>query len=183
MKKLFAILLLLLTFSCFGQDLDLKKPSEGKSLVYFIRGNAVGNGFNFRLYDKDIFLGPLPSRAYFIYECDPGKHLFWGASENRDFIEANLKANKVYVIDVRAKIGVFIAAVSLEPYSPKNKRHLKRLKKALKKHISANVFSIKRTDEKQENITKALDAYNSIKDKSNSKIKYLLPDMNFNSSQ
>ena len=172
--------ILLLFFVVTGNAQTLKKPSEGKSLVYIMRSvNVAGGGLNFRVYDKDRFLGALPSRAYFTYECDPGQHLFWAASENRDFVEADLEANKTYVIDLKAKVGVFIAAVSLEPYSPDNKRHVKRVNRVIAKHINANVVDAQRSDEKKENVANALAAYNRIKDRQYSKIRKLLPNMNF----
>lgn len=178
MKFSITLLILLTYFNVCGQT--LKKPSEGKSLVYIMRSvDLAGSGLNFRVYDKDKFLGALPSRAYFTYECDPGEHVFWAASENRDFVEANLEANKTYVIDLKAKMGLFIAAVSVEPYEPNNKRHIKRINRVLKKHISANVADAESTKEKEENIEKALEVYNRLKDREYSKIKKLLPNMNF----
>ncbi|WP_460220262.1 hypothetical protein [Psychroserpens sp. MEBiC05023] len=157
----------------------LKTPQEGKALVYIMRSNGLGGGFNFRVYDNDKFLGVLPSRAYFTYECEPGEHLFWAASENRDFVEANLEANRAYVIDLRAKIGVFITAVGVEPYSPNNRKHIKRINKVIKKHVNAIVTDSSRTLEKKENIEKALKAYNKIKNDSYSKIKKLESHMYF----
>ncbi|MGB1210078.1 MAG: hypothetical protein ACPG41_01560, partial [Lacinutrix venerupis] len=159
----------LMTSNSFAQILE--KPSENKSMVYIMRSNDLGGSLNFRVYDNEKFLGALPSRAYFTYECDPGEHLFWAASENRDFVEATLEANKTYVIDLRAKIGLVITAVGVEPYSPDNKRHVKRTKKVLRKHINAKTVKENRTEEKKENIAKAMEAYNRIKDNKNSKIK------------
>ncbi len=178
MKKYILFFLVTLSVS-FAFSQTLKKPKQGKSLVYIMRSNSLGSALNFRVYDKDKFLGALPSKAYFTYECDPGAHLFWAASENRDYVEASLEADKVYVIDLRAKVGMFIAAVGVEPYEPNNEKHVKRLKKVLKKHISANVVDGNLTDEKEENIAKAMEAYEKIKDKEFSKIKKLLPNMNF----
>ncbi|SHG87472.1 hypothetical protein [Winogradskyella jejuensis] len=180
MKYVISLIIVLFTFSGFSQT--LKKPSEGKAMVYIMRSNDLGGAMNFRVYDKDLFLGALPSRAYFTYECDPGEHLFWAASENRDYVEANLEAGKTYVIDLRAKMGMFIAAVGVEPYTPNNKRHVKRVNKVLKKHINANIVEADRTSEKEENIEKAMKAYNRIKDNTNSKIKRLTADMNFNNN-
>ncbi|WP_299115917.1 hypothetical protein [uncultured Winogradskyella sp.] len=177
MRFLISFLIILFTLNSFSQV--LKKPSVGKSLVYIMRSNDLGGGLNFRVYDKDLFLGALPSRAYFTYECEPGEHLFWAASENRDYVEANLEADKTYVIDLRAKLGMFIAAVGVEPYSPESKRHVRRVNKVLKKHINANVVDANRTEEKEENITKAMEAYKRAKSRSNNKIKQLLPTMNF----
>ncbi|MGF1554865.1 hypothetical protein [Paucihalobacter sp.] len=178
MKKI-TLLLVALLFSTISQAQVLKKPSEGKALVYIMRSNT-GDGLNFRVYDKEIFLGALPPRAYFTYECDPGEHLFWAASENRDYVEATLEAGKTYVIDLRSKIGVFIAAVGVEPYSPDNQKHVKRVQKVINKHINANVVDQNRSEEKIENIEKAMNAYNNIKDNKYSKIKRLTATMNFN---
>lgn len=178
MKRIIlAILIIGSMLSVSGQE--LKKPSKGKALVYIMRSNNLAAGLNFRVYDGDIFLGALPSKAYFTYECDPGEHLFWAASENRDYVEANLEADKTYVIDLRAKFGLVIAAVGVEPYSPKNKTHIKRIKKVLRKHVNAVVFDKERTAEKEENIKKALKAYEKIKDNTHSKIKKLSSDMSF----
>ena len=177
MKQILIVILLFITIGSNAQVLE--KPSEGKSLVYIMRSNDIGGALNFRVYDKDLFLGALPSRAYFTYECEPGEHLFWAASENRDYVEANLEVNKTYVIDLRAKMGMFVAAVGVEPYSPESKRHVKRLNRVLKKHINAKVVSKERTEEKLENIAKAMEAYNRIKGKENTKIKKLLPNMHF----
>ena len=181
--KILIILVLYFSFSSASNAQVLEKPSQGKALVYIMRGNNLGGAINFRVYDKDVFLGALPSRAYFTYECDPGEHLFWAASENRDFVEANLEAGKTYVIDLRAKIGIFITAVGLEPYNPDNKRHKKRIKRVLKNHINANIVHAERTEEKSENIAKAMEAYNRIKDREVSKIKQLTSDMNFQTKE
>ncbi len=177
MKKIFVVLILLITFNGFGQT--FKKPTKGKALVYIIRGNSIGNGYNIRVYDGKRFLGPLPGRAYFTYECEPGEHLFWAASENRDFVEANLSANKIYVIDLRAKLGLVHMAVGVEPYTPSNPKHLKRFKKAINKHINAVIYGKERSDEKKENIEKAFKSYKSIKNNRHSKIKKLTSDMSF----
>ncbi len=169
---------LFIGFSSYSQI--LKKPSEGKALVYIMRSvDLAGSGLNFRVYDGDRFLGALPSRAYFTYECEPGEHLFWVASENRDYVEANLEANKTYVIDLKSKIGVFIAAVGMEPYSPDTKKHVKRVKRVLEKHINAIVVDDEKSISKEDNIASAMEAYNKIKDNKNSKIKKLTPNMNF----
>lgn len=132
MKKyiLFPIAAFLSMVGLKGQT--LKVPSDGKAMVYIMRSNNLAAGINFRVFDKETFLGALPSSAYIVYECDPGEHLFWAASENRDYAEAALEANKTYFIDLRAKMGLVIAAVGVEPYSPDNEAHLSELEKCLK---------------------------------------------------
>ena len=87
-KFLLILSLLLGTGSLFSQKVvtqEIAKPSEGKSLVYIVKSGA-GYLINFRIYDGDKFLGALNGFSYMVYECEPGKHLFWAASENRDFM-------------------------------------------------------------------------------------------------
>ena len=177
----YKIVFILLFFTTLNTVIaqTLKAPEDGMSMVYIMRSNNLGDGLNFRVYDKDVFLGALPPRTYYTYQCKPGNHLFWAASENRDYVEATLEANKTYVIDLRSKIGLVITAVGLKPYSPENKRHVKRVKKVIKKHANALVVDASRSEEKKENIEKALKAYNNLKGKQNTKIEKLLPNMNF----
>ncbi len=74
---------------------SLATPAEGKSLVYFVRSSGTGALVNFKYFDGESYLGKFAGLNYFILECDPGKHVFWVTSENRDFVEAELLPDKV----------------------------------------------------------------------------------------
>ncbi len=180
--KLLIVSVYLFSFFANAQDAnqELKKPKEGKSLVYFVRSNSTGFALNFRVYDKDKFLGQLVYKEYVVYECEPGQHLFWAASENRDFVEAELEPNKTYVIDVQGQMGAFIVGVSVVPLKPNNKQAQKDLYKIVKneKMIVYNPEVINSVD-KQENIMKGLEKYNELKEKKSNKIEVLSKDMNF----
>ena len=117
--------------SAFGQEFE--KPAEGKSLVYFVRLSGMGALINFKYFDGDKYLGKINGSNYFIYECDPGEHIFWVAAENRDFIKGELKPNSTYVIEVRPTVGAFTSAVRLHPVAPDDEKALKRVKKMLSK--------------------------------------------------
>lgn len=157
----------------------ITKPSEGKSLVYITRSNGAMM-INFRVYDKDLFIGALSYGEYFVYECEPGSHLFWAASENRDYVEATLEPNKVYVIDLGARMGAFVASVAVIPQSPTEKKHRKKFYKTVKNETAILKNQAKlSSDEKKENIAKALEKYNQLKESNSSKIQVLKPDMNF----
>ena len=186
MNKLRHVLILVIFFlgitNVFSQKITnqpVVKPSEGKALVYITRSNGAMM-VNFRVYDKDLFIGALEYGNYFLYECEPGQHLFWAASENRDFVEANLEANKVYVIDLEARMGAFIAAVAVVPQNPKEKRHRKMFYRTVKKETSVVKFQSKLTSQdKESNIIAALDKYKDLKQNNSTKIMVLNPDMNF----
>lgn len=186
MTKFRHVLILVIFFlgitNVFSQKITSQpvvKPSEGKALVYITRSNGAMM-VNFRVYDKDLFIGALEYGNYFLYECEPGQHLFWAASENRDFVEANLEANKVYVIDLEARMGAFIAAVAVVPQNPKEKRHRKMFYRTVKKETSVVKFQSKLTSQdKESNIIAALEKYKDLKQNNSTKIMVLNPEMNF----
>jgi len=186
MKKLSQLLFLIFLFfginSVFSQKIinqPIVKPSQGKALVYLTRSNGAMM-VNFRVYDKNLFIGSLVYGNYFLYECEPGQHLFWAASENRDFVEANLEADKVYVIDLEARIGAFVAAVALVPQNPKEKKHRKKLYKTVKNETSIIKLESQLSSEgKETNIEAALEKYKELKASNSSKIMVLTPDMYF----
>lgn len=134
MKRLVQLVVLVsfLTAHAYGQGYE--KPAEGKSLVYFVRSSGTGALINFKYFDGENYLGKMNGINYFTYECDPGKHLFWVAAENRDFITADLKPNATYIVEVRPTMGAFKAAVQIHPVSPDDVKTLKKINKIVAKH-------------------------------------------------
>lgn len=148
----------------------IEKPSEGKSLVYILKTGA-GPLVNFRIYDGDKFLGALSGFKYLVYECEPGKHVFWAASENRDFVEADLEPNSVYVLNAEGQMGAFIASVSLKPLNSnefRDKRLLYQVVKGAKKQMYEP-----NNEDKSENIKKGMAKYNDLKTSGSSKVTVL----------
>ncbi|AQX52699.1 hypothetical protein HZP84_10805 [Elizabethkingia anophelis] len=159
---------------------SIDKPSEGKSLVYFLRYSSTGALLNFRLYDGDKFLYKFPYGEYLVYECDPGKHVFWVTSENRDYVDADLEPNSTYVINIQGQMGAFIASVALNPMNPNEKRDKKWLYKEVKnaKKVIYNP-EMAGNEDKTENVRKAMLKYEDLKKNNSSKIKALTADMKF----
>lgn len=182
MEYLKKVLLFFVVFSgltVFAQKVttqSIDKPSEGKSLVYILKTGA-GMLLNFRVYDKDQFLGAIPSGKYLVYECEPGEHLFWAVSENRDYVEANLEPNSVYVLNAEGQMGAFIASVSLRPLKPTEFRDKKTFYQVIKNDTKIPYQPSQ--DTKTENIAKAMEKYNELKSKSSNKIAVLNSDMKF----
>ena len=135
MKKLytFLILTMLLNISLVTAQEPITRPTEGKSVIYFIRTTQAGSLINFKYFDGEKYLGKFNGRHYFQYECNPGKHTFWAKSENIDFIEADIKANSIYFIEAKARMGMIKASVKLFPVDFKNKRQMKKINKIFKK--------------------------------------------------
>lgn len=154
----------------------IDKPSEGKSLVYVLKTGA-GALINFRVYDKDVFLGSLPSGKYLVYECEPGEHLFWAGAENRDYIEANLEPNSTYVINAEGQMGAFVVGVNLRPMNPNEFRDQKIFYQVVKN--DKKLIYSKSDENKSENISKALEKYKELKNKNSNKIAVLNGSMKF----
>lgn len=135
MKKITVFILVILLFATIA-DIKAQErvpPSEGKALVYFIRSSGTGALVNFKYFDGENYLGKFSGQNYFSYECEPGHHVFWVTSENRDFIEANLLPNKVYMIEVIPTPGAIKSAVKLSPVSKSDLKSIKRINKLMAK--------------------------------------------------
>lgn len=176
MKKSLILLFLVSSLNIFGQSVlksglqSFQKPSEGKSLVYILKSGA-GALVNFRAYLGDTYLGVLTSDSYIVVECDPGNHLFWVVSENRDFLEADLLPNRVYVLNAEGQMGAFVAGVSLKQLDPSVKSNKNLFARKLR-NSTAFVYNPNNpsTDDKTENIKKGLAKYEDLKKEKSSKI-------------
>lgn len=130
MKKL--ILIIAIVFSgMLMQAQKFMKPSEGKAMVYFVRTSSMGFAINFKYFNGKEFIGKFKGKGYLAYESEPGKHLFWAASENADFIEAELEAGKTYVIIADPKMGGMKARVALSILNFSETKALKKVGKAV----------------------------------------------------
>jgi hypothetical protein len=150
MKKI--LILLFAIASLTGYSQELRKPGEGKSIVYFVRSSGMGALINFKYFDGEKYLGKFNYGKYLIYECEPGKHIFWSRSENTDFIEADLEAGKTYIVDSEAQMGAIKAGVELVPFNP-NPESYKTPKKFEKKKTTI----LKSISEKKEYIATDVD--------------------------
>jgi len=149
--------------------------SSGKSQVIFSRAKILGPYQLFTYFDGEKVIGQYTGQEYTIYECAPGKHIFWAKYANTSFIEADLMAGKRYVIDVIPKMG---GVVRLKPVD-KNKYKMKQMKKMITKY-NPQVFDITKLEELQEDMSDAIDRnmkkYEKMK-KKGKKILQLKPDM------
>lgn len=97
------------------QAQGFQPPAEGKAVVYFVRVSAMGFAVNFEYFDDDKYIGAFKGKNYMRYECDPGTHLLWASSENKEFITADLKSGGTYVVIVDIAMGIGKARVGLNP--------------------------------------------------------------------
>ena len=103
--------------------------------------------------------------------------LFWAASENRDFIEADLEPNGVYVIKAKGQMGVVVAGVNLTPLNPNEFKDRRLFYQVIKHYTKQTDFNT--NVDKSENIKQAMEKYEDLKKKNSSKIQYLDPSWQF----
>lgn len=120
------VLLASLAPPLFGQG--LKPPGEGKAVVYFVRTSSLAFAVNFSFFHERRYIGEFGGRNYLRYECSSGTHLFWASAENRDFLNAELRAGGIYVVLVDVDLGDSMAQVVLKPVAA-NSRDFERIKK------------------------------------------------------
>jgi hypothetical protein len=173
MKKIIYLFILFISFFNFAQE--LRKPSEGKSMVYFSRYDSMGFLINFKYFDGEKYLGKFNYGKYLAYECDPGKHLFWAKSENVDFVEADLEAGKIYILDSEPQMGAFKAGVKLIPFDnnpskyKNEKSYLKKKTRLLESISKGKSYILSEEDlneqvlDLQELIKRIMEKYNKLK--------------------
>lgn len=166
--------------TCFGQGLE--PPAEGNAVVYIVRPKKLGGFINFRFFHNDKYIGKFNAVKYMRYECDPGEHLFWARSENRDFLTAELEAGKIYLVEAMPMMGGIKAGVKLSPVdlsNPPKEKLLEQIDKLIGKKAPES-FSEEEINEINQNlktyIQDSLDRYEKSKDKKG-KYSHLAPHM------
>lgn len=118
------------TIELKDKKIELKNPSEGKAVVYFVRTSSSGFLINFRHFDKDKFIGKFAGAGFIRHECDPGEHAFWVGASNSSYVTANLEAGKIYVIETIPTMGIAYAQVKIEvPQKSDEKKYQKHKKR------------------------------------------------------
>ena len=124
--KVFSVVVILLAAGCAGKSKYMRTaipPAEvspaGKAMVYFLRPSGLGYAIHFQIWDyyKSDYklIGLSQAKSYFVYECDPGKHLFIGFAENKRAVEADIEAGKSYYIITQVKMGGWKARMAFIP--------------------------------------------------------------------
>lgn len=117
MKRLIIITLFLalMMSSEITSAQGFEPPSEGKAVVYFARPTKYGKVAPFEFFHNDKYIGVFIGEQYMRYECDPGEHLFWASSENKDYMSAELEAGETYIVIINVVTGFWVGHVALSP--------------------------------------------------------------------
>ncbi len=161
MKPIQVLLIILLcSFSLPAQEFT--PPKKGKSVIYIVRMQAGALSMaDFYFFDTNKLIGYFHGAKYIRYECDPGEHLFWARSENRDFITANLLKDKIYLIEAVPVLGAMKDGVRFNFLDMNDGVIRERLKKILDKEpvtLTDEKWK-KKMEELQEPIDKGLAKY------------------------
>jgi len=111
----------LIVLGCAGKSVymvpaaPVAGPAPDKALVYFMRPSGMGFAINFQIWDSDHFVGLNQAKSYFVYECDPGTHLFIGIAENKVALKADLDAGKSYYVGTNVRTGWGKARMQFTP--------------------------------------------------------------------
>lgn len=108
-------------------------PSAGKAVLYFLRPSGFGGLVNFSFFDSAQVIGRISGEKYLRYECEPGTHIFWARSENRDYLAAELQPGEVYLVEAVPQMGGIKAGVQLRQIDPADEKKMKQVLKLLAK--------------------------------------------------
>ena len=116
MKKLSLILLVIIF--CFGLSAkEFIPPAKGNAVVCIVRTTSFGSAHNFRFFHNENFVGVFKGKGYMRYELPAGKQLLWAASENKQFLDCDLKPGGTYIVSAMHSVGVVKNPVVLTPVS------------------------------------------------------------------
>lgn len=177
MKRTLSQLLILFQIVLLNAQ-NIESALEDKSTVYFTRAKPSGFLINFTYFDGEKSIGKFNGLKYMKYECKPGKHLFWARSENKSFVEANLKAGETYIIDVIPRMGALKPSVKLVPVDKKDYK-MKKIQ-MLVSNQKPQIFNESQLAELQDKmsdvIVRGLEKYKQLKEKGK-RILQLKPEM------
>ena len=80
---------------------DTKNKSTTKAKIVFLRPEQSGTNKAevLPVYDNENLIGMLPNKSHFVYETDPGEHLFGGLMGFKiDFLKAYIGSGKTYYV-------------------------------------------------------------------------------------
>jgi hypothetical protein len=116
-----------------------KSPAEGKAVVYFVCSEKTGFAVGFEYFYEKQFIGKFLGNGYLRFECEPGNHLFWASSENKEWLEADLEANKTYIIRITRSVGAWKPHVKYKVITQDNAKELKEVKQVIDKKPASHL--------------------------------------------
>lgn len=118
MHKKFILLIILNFLICFVSSAqEFTAPDEGNAAIYIVRTSSFGSALTFRFFHNEDFVGVFEGKGYLRYELPAGKQLLWASSQNRQFLDCDLKNGGTYIISSMHSPGFGKNHVKLSPVS------------------------------------------------------------------
>lgn len=118
MHKKLTLLIVLNLLICFVSSAqEFTPPTDGNAVVYVVRTTSFGSALTFRLFHNEDFVGVFQGKGYLRYELPAGKQLLWASSQNRQFLDCDLKSGGTYIISSMHSPGFGKNHVILSPVS------------------------------------------------------------------
>lgn len=120
MRKSLSIWLCLLTISTFCTNATaqgFEAPADSNAVVYFVRVTHHMDITRMTFFHDSTFIGKFGGQNYIRYECLAGKNLFWASTENKNFLNCDLKAGGTYLV----LLNMPMSGLDLEPVTIENR--------------------------------------------------------------
>ena len=126
MKKIIAILSLILLFGCAATTQYVQRTDTNNDLnsntkeylaqIYVLRPSAYGSAITYKIYQGEKFIGELGPRSYLTWQVDPAEGPIDVISkmENYAILPITPEAGKTYYIKQKVKMGWVMARTELE---------------------------------------------------------------------
>lgn len=163
--------LMLIFFSSFllttAQAQGFKTPAEGNAAIYFVRVSSWGSLTSFEYFRNEEFIGVFKGKNYMRFEYPAGKQLFWASSEDKEFLECDLQAGKIYVVLVNIEMGAWKARIGLEPVTSTTHKAFDRIINLVNEKnpvvtSQAKIDKTKRKLARKDFVNTVMDKYNTI---------------------
>lgn len=116
---------------------DTLIPDSNNAVITFIRPSTFADVFKYTIWSDNNIVGNLDGKSYFQIKIPEGKHNFYVKSQITYALEANVVANKNYVVELDVWIGLTTPFAKLKPINiNNNQEYLEWMKTS--RHLNLN---------------------------------------------
>ncbi len=90
-------------------------PDSNNAVITFVRPDTFAGAINYTIWGDENILGNLYPKSFFQIKVPKGKHTFYVKSQTLYALEANVVANKNYVVELALNMGWTKAHARLNP--------------------------------------------------------------------
>lgn len=132
MKRIVVLLLMILLIRLAGLAQGFEKPPAGKAIIHLVFGETL-TGDDVHVYLEDSLIGRFIGNEYISLLVGPGYHNLKARTEDQALMEAEVAANRIYLVLLERSHGSNGSTIRFNPVKDGTPRFLQ-----LKHLISAN---------------------------------------------